>query len=65
MGASRFIASRLSEGDSRLSRTSNTIAWVSVCLSVAVMIIAIAVVDLEGFEKYNLPDIDARIQDSQ
>lgn len=44
MGASRFIASRLSEGDSRLSRTSNTIAWVSVCLSVAVMIIAIAVV---------------------
>lgn len=44
MGASRFIASRLSDGDSRLSRTSNTIAWVSVCLSVAVMIIAIAVV---------------------
>ena len=44
MSASRFIASRLSEGDSRLSRTSNTIAWVSVCLSVVVMIIAIAVV---------------------
>lgn len=44
MSASRFIASRLSDGDSRLSRTSNTIAWVSVCLSVAVMIIAIAVV---------------------
>lgn len=44
MSASRFIASRLSDGDGRLSRTSNTIAWVSVCLSVAVMIIAIAVV---------------------
>lgn len=44
MSASRFIASKLSDGDGRLSRTSNTIAWVSVCLSVAVMIIAIAVV---------------------
>ena len=44
MGASRFIASKLSDGDGRLSRTSNTIAWVSVCLSVAIMIIAIAVV---------------------
>ena len=44
MGASRFIASKLSDGDGRLSRTSNTIAWLSVCLSVAIMIIAIAVV---------------------
>lgn len=44
MSASRFIASKLSDGDGRLSRTSNTIAWVSVCLSVAIMIIAIAVV---------------------
>lgn len=44
MSASRFIASKLSDGDGRLSQTSNTIAWVSVCLSVAVMIIAIAVV---------------------
>ena len=44
MRASRFIASKLSDGDGRLSRTSNTIAWVSVCLSVAIMIIAIAVV---------------------
>lgn len=44
MSASRFIASRLAGGDNRLSRTSNTIAWVSVCLSIAVMIIAVAVV---------------------
>lgn len=44
MSASRFIASRLAGGDDRLSRTSNTIAWVSVCLSIAVMIIAVAVV---------------------
>ena len=44
MNASRFIASKLSDGDGRLSRTSNTIAWVSVCLSIAIMIIAIAVV---------------------
>jgi lipoprotein-releasing system permease protein len=44
MRASRFIASKLSDGDGRLSRTSNTIAWVSVCLSIAIMIIAIAVV---------------------
>lgn len=44
MSASRFIASKLSDGDGRLSRTSNTIAWISVCLSVAIMIIAIAVV---------------------
>ncbi|MCR5745595.1 MAG: ABC transporter permease [Bacteroidales bacterium] len=34
----------MSDGDGRLSRTSNTIAWVSVGLSVAIMIIAIAVV---------------------
>ena len=44
MSAERFIASKLSDGDGRLSRTSNTIAWVSVCLSIAIMIIAIAVV---------------------
>lgn len=44
MRASRFIASKLSDGNGRLSRTSNTIAWVSVCLSVAIMIIALAVV---------------------
>jgi lipoprotein-releasing system permease protein len=44
VSASRFIASKLSDGDGRLSRTSNTIAWISVCLSVAIMIIAIAVV---------------------
>ena len=44
MRAERFIAAKLSDGDGRLSRTSNTIAWVSVGLSVAIMIIAIAVV---------------------
>ena len=44
MSAERFIASKLSDGDGRLSRTSNTIAWVSVCLSIAIMLIAIAVV---------------------
>lgn len=44
MSASRFIASGMSGGGGRLSKTSNTIAWVSVCLSVAIMIIAIAVV---------------------
>lgn len=44
MSASRFIASKLSDGDGRLSHTSNTIAWISVCLSLAIMIIAIAVV---------------------
>jgi ABC-type transport system, involved in lipoprotein release, permease component len=49
MSASRFIASRLSAGEDRLSRTSNTIAWVSVCLSIAIMIIAIAVV--AGFKQ--------------
>lgn len=49
MSASRFIASRLSDGGGRLSRTSNTIAWVSVCLSVAIMIVAIAVV--AGFKR--------------
>ena len=49
MSASRFIASKLSDGGDRPSRTSNTIAWISVCLSVAVMIIAIAVV--AGFKQ--------------
>ena len=49
MSASRFIASKLSDGDDRQSRTSNTIAWVSVCLSVAIMIIALAVV--AGFKR--------------
>ena len=49
MGASRFIASKLSDGGGRLSHTSNTIAWVSVCLSVAIMIVAIAVV--AGFKR--------------
>lgn len=44
MRAERFIAAKLSDGDGRLSRTSNTIAWVSVGLSIAIMIIAIAVV---------------------
>lgn len=44
MQAARFIASRLADGNGRISRTSNTIAWVSVCLSVAVMIIAVSVV---------------------
>ena len=44
MRAERFIAAKLSDGDGRLSQTSNTIAWVSVGLSVAIMIIAIAVV---------------------
>ena len=42
MSASRFIASKLSDGDGRLSHTSNTIAWISVCLSVAIMIIVLA-----------------------
>ena len=49
MRASRFIASKLSDGDGRLSRTSNTIAWISVGLSVAIMIVAIAVV--AGFKQ--------------
>ena len=49
MSAGRFIASKLSDGDGRLSRTSNTIAWISVCLSVAIMIVAIAVVS--GFKQ--------------
>lgn len=48
MSARRFIASRISSDEGSLSRTSNTIAWVSVCLSIAVMIIAVAVVD--GFK---------------
>ena len=34
----------MAAGDGRLSRTSNTIAWISVCLSIIVMIVAIAVV---------------------
>lgn len=49
MNVSRFIASKLSDGDGRQSRTSNTIAWVSVCLSIAIMIVAIAVV--AGFKQ--------------
>ena len=49
MSAERFIASKLAQGDGRLSRTSNTIAWISVCLSVAIMIVAIAVV--AGFKQ--------------
>ncbi len=44
MSAGRFIASKLAEGDGSLSRTSNTIAWISVCLSLVIMIVAIAVV---------------------
>jgi len=49
MSAERFIASKLSDGEGRLSRTSNTIAWVSVSLSVAIMIVAISVV--AGFKQ--------------
>ena len=49
MSAERFIESKLAQGDGRLSRTSNTIAWISVCLSVAIMIVAIAVV--AGFKQ--------------
>ncbi|MCR5709255.1 MAG: ABC transporter permease [Bacteroidales bacterium] len=49
MSAGSFIAARLSKGDGRLSRTSNTLAWVSVALSIAIMIIAIAVV--AGFKR--------------
>ncbi len=53
MGVSFFIASRLRRGadrsDRRLSSISNTIAWVSVAVSVAVMLIAMAV--LGGFKK--------------
>ena len=51
MGVSRFIASRLAsagESDDSKSRISNTIAWISVGLSIAVMIVAICVVD--GFK---------------
>jgi len=50
-GVSRFIAGRLarSKGESDLqSRISNRIAWISVCLSVAIMIMAISIVD--GFK---------------
>ena len=49
MSAERFIATKLAKGDGRLSRTSNTIAWISVALSVAIMIVAIAVV--AGFKQ--------------
>ena len=49
MSAERFIASKLAKGGERWSRTSNTIAWISVCLSVAIMIVAIAVV--AGFKR--------------
>ncbi len=44
MRVTRFIASGLARGDGSLSRTSNTIAWVSVALSIAIMIVALAVV---------------------
>ena len=49
MSAERFIASKLAKGGERWSRTSNTIAWISVALSVAIMIVAIAVV--AGFKQ--------------
>lgn len=53
MGAGRFIASRLAaakgENDSH-SRISNRIAWISVCLSIAIMIVAVAV--LGGFKSH-------------
>ena len=49
MSAERFIATRLAQGGERWSRTSNTIAWISVALSVAIMIVAIAVV--AGFKQ--------------
>lgn len=49
MRASRFIAARLAQGGERWSRTSNTIAWISVGLSLAIMIVAIAV--LAGFKQ--------------
>ena len=49
MSAERFIASKLAKGGERWSRTSNTIAWISVGLSVAIMIVAIAVVG--GFKQ--------------
>lgn len=49
MSAERFIATKLAKGGERWSRTSNTIAWISVGLSVAIMIVAIAVV--AGFKR--------------
>ena len=49
MSAERFIATKLAKGGERWSRTSNTIAWISVALSVAIMIVAIAVV--AGFKQ--------------
>lgn len=49
MSAERFIATKLAKGGERWSRTSNTIAWVSVALSIAIMVIAIAVV--AGFKR--------------
>lgn len=51
MTVSRFIASRLAtskESEGSRSHISNTIAWISVGLSIAVMIVAICVVD--GFK---------------
>lgn len=44
MSGIRFLASGLARGNGSLSRTSNTIAWVSVALSIAIMIVALAVV---------------------
>lgn len=48
MSVSRFIARRLSDGETsqkgKISSISNKIAWISVAISIAVMIIAIAVV---------------------
>ncbi len=49
MSAERFIATKLAKGGERWSRTSNTIAWVSVALSIAIMVVAIAVV--AGFKR--------------
>ena len=49
MSTESFIASKLAKGGERWSRTSNTIAWISVGLSVAIMIVAIAVVS--GFKQ--------------
>lgn len=49
MSAERFIASKLAKGGERWSRTSNTIAWVSVALSIAIMVVAIVVV--AGFKR--------------
>lgn len=51
MSVSRFIAGRLSSpkgGSDRQSGTGNVLAWLSVCLSTAVMIVALTVVS--GFK---------------